>query len=277
MLGWPGITRIRLIVAFAYATLLIGTPLQASAQAAQSRDARDVAAAEFVAETYPATAELRARALAGQILPFCRMQYPQGDTTVGSSTVMLPWAERLNIMRSVDMAMVRQNLVAAGMDDKFAKSIAEGYRNDLESFDKKTDQERAALLQKKKDPLNNLLETANFIGLFSGLPKFRQPESCPSVYFSLSPPTPYRFVTNPSGASVFVIPRFSFRVCQLQFADPYSRSTCAGWIQVPDGSLARIAGIYEYSAEWPDGAVQRERTRFEYLGQNQRDIRIVRP
>jgi hypothetical protein len=262
------------------AAALIGVAAlaHASPAAAQSREAQralDEAAAEFVAETFPMTGVQRAMVQAGQILPYCEMHYPDTLTQVDGSYVDVPRSEQIAIVQAVDTQVVRQNLVAAGAPDWLADTLARGYRTSRESFDQKTDPEREALVLAGESPDQILLKAANFTGRLLGLPKFIGNESCnASAYLSVIR-TPYRLITEPAGASVFVIPRFSFRVCEKRVADPYSRRDCAAWVKVPEGSTAKVSGIYQYSVEWPDGAQEREKVIFETDGVATKDLLLA--
>lgn len=253
----------------------------AQAQAVSERKAMEEAAAEYLAEAYPLTDALRQRALGGQVMPYCRMNYPETGTLIDDTWSDLPSGERAAIAIAVDAAFVRQSLVAAGMDGGIAGLIAQGYRSDRETFAQKSDAQRAALVQSGEDPAHNTLEAANFAGRLFGLPKFQEPENCNTggaiALPVMQPPTPYRFVTEPPGAEVFILRRFTFRLCEKRFEDPYARQDCKAWKKVPQGSVAKIAGDWQYSVEWPDGGSEREFTTFEFLGSEPRDIRVTRP
>jgi hypothetical protein len=214
-------------------------------------------------------------ARAGQILPYCEMQYPDTLTQVDATYVDVPRAEQIAIVQAVDMQVVRQNLVAAGAEDWLAKALARGYRTSRESFDQKTDAEREALIQAGESPDQALLKAANFAGRLLGLPRFIENQSCNATAYLSVIRTPYRLLTEPSGASVFVIPRFSFRVCEKRVADPYSRQDCPAWVKVPEGSTTKVSGIYQYSVEWPDGVQEREKVIFETDGVAAKDLLLA--
>jgi len=257
--------------------LLLGLAAPAAAQQRAVRQARDAAAAEFVAEAYPMTDELRARAQAGRILPYCNMRYPDTASQIGDERIDVPPAEDLAIAQAVDMQVVRQNLLAAGAEDWLADAIASGYRTTREGYDRKTDAEREAMRQAGEDPTSALLKMANLSGKLFGLPTFVDDENCQTYAFSVYR-TPFRLITEPPGANVYVIPRFSFRVCEKRLADPYSRDSrrgCTAWVKVPQGGTAALSGLYQYSVEWADGVFEREQTNFDYAGEDGQDVLIA--
>ena len=260
--------------AAAAAALLLGVATPAAAQQRAIRKARDEAAAEFVAEAYPMTDERRARAQAGRIMPYCNMRYPETATPIGDDTVDVPPAEQRAIALAVDMQAVRQNLVAAGAEGWLADAIAGGYRTTRESYDQKSEAQQEAMRQAGEDPRSALIKMANLSGKLFGLPTFVDDESCGTYAFSVLR-TPYRLLTEPPGADVFVIPRFSFRVCEKRLSDPYARGACAAWVKVPQGSATKVSGIYHYSVEWPDGAREREQTTFAFQGTQERDLLLA--
>lgn len=277
MTGLNGATWRAGLGGLAAASALLGLAVPAAAQQRAIRQARDEAAAEFVAETYPMTDERRARAQAGRILPYCNMSYPDTATPIGDERIDVPPAEQTAIAQAVDMQVVRQNLVAAGAESWLADAIARGYRTSRESYDGKSDAQQQAARQAGEDPDSATIKMANLSGRLFGLPTFVDDETCQTYAFAVLR-TPYRLLTEPPGADVFVIPRFSFRVCEKRLADPYSRDPqrgCAAWVKVPPGSATKISGLYQYSVEWPDGAREREQTAFEFQGTQERDLLLA--
>jgi hypothetical protein len=242
------------------------------------RKARDQAAEEFVAATYPMTDERKARAQTGKVAPYCQMTYPELATPFASGAAdPQADAEALAVRQAVDMMVVRQNLTAAGMDETIAKMLSGVYRTARESYDRKTPEERTAARQSGEDPDSLVVKAAN------GLPKFlHQPQlvasTCGMMTRSgnIALQTPYRFVTDPPGANVYLISEFSFRVCQLHLQDPYSKTDCRAWTNVPEGTVRKVNGIYNYSAEWPDGARHRDRATLEYVGFDTTDV-VIKP
>ena len=277
MTGLNGATWRAGLGGLAAAAALLGLAVPAAAQQRAIRQARDEAAAEFVAEAYPMTDELRARAQAGRILPYCNMRYPDTASPIGDERIDLPPAEQTAIAQAVDMQVVRQNLVAAGAEGWLADAIARGYRTSREAYDGKSEAQQQAARQAGEDPDSATIKMANLSGRLFGLPTFVDDETCQTYAFSVYR-TPFRLVTEPPGASVYVIPRFSFRVCEKRLADPYSRDSrrgCAAWVKVPQGGTAALSGLYQYSVEWPDGAFEREQTNFDYVGEDGQDVLIA--
>ncbi len=249
----------------------------AAAQQSAIRKARDEAAAEFVAETYPMTDALRDRARGGRILPYCNMRYPATETLIDDEVTDVSPGEQIAIAQAVDMQVVRQNLAAAGAEPWLVDALSRGYRSSRESFDRKTDEQKEALRQQHEDPASTLIEGANFAGRLLGLPSFTADEDCTHAAFTVAR-TPYHLLTDPADGDVFVIPRFSFRVCEKRLADPYSRDSrngCRAWLKVPRGSTAKLNGFYQYSVEWPDGARQREQAEFTFEGFDPKDLVIA--
>jgi hypothetical protein len=250
----------------------------APASLMSERRALGAAGIDYVDEAYPIDDGLRQRARGGQILPYCRMAYPETWSQVGDELHDLPAAERAAIVVAVDAAFVRQSLIAAGMDPGIAGLLGESYRGNRESFAQQSPAQQQALVQQGEDPPHNLLKAANLVGRLLGLPTFGEPESCGLISLPvLQPPTPYRFVPDPPGARVFVLRGFLFKLCEKRFADPFDRRSCKAWEAVPQGSARQIAGVYYYSVEWPDGDSQREHSTFAFLGSDQQDVRIAKP
>jgi len=243
--------------------------------------ARDEAAAEYVAESLPLTDARRTAALAGHIVPYCDMTYPELATPFDSAAgdaqaaAKAP-AEAHEVRLAVDMAVVAQNLTAAGMDAGLAKLLAGGYRIAREGYDRQTPAQQAALHQSGNDPNQQLVKAANGVGKLFHLPQFNATQTC-ALASTIVRKTPYRFVSDPPGATVYLITQFSFRVCQHRFADPYSTADCLAWTAVPDGVAEPITGTYDYSAVWPDGAQARQRVDFPYVGLDPTDVHLAKP
>jgi hypothetical protein len=269
----------RTLAAIGVAAIALATapPVQARESL---RAARDEAAAEYVAENLPLTDERRALALAGTVAPYCNMSYPElatpFDSSAGPDAASAAAAENQAVRQAVDMAVVTQNLVAAGMDPGLAKLLAGGYRVARESYDRKTAAQQAALHQSGEDPDQELVKAANAVGKLFHLAQFKAPGGC-AHSLPIVRRTPYRFVADPPDATVYLITQFSFRVCQHRFDDPYSVKDCLAWAAVPSGVAQPINGTYDYSAVWPDGTVDRQRAEFPYVGTDPTDIRLAKP
>ena len=227
------------------------------------------------------------------MLPTCNgLDYP-----IGRYADELSREERQAIEFAVDEAFVRAALRRAGFDADDARTLAETYTADRVAFraadDAETDEALDAPVAAGDDPEHRLVRQAARLPRDPGAPALQEPEDCGWDFPvagvlggiaigallggpSYDRPRGFRFVTEPADASVFVIPRFSFRVCEKRFANPYSRSDCTGWRKVLAGTTARLDGTYEYSVEWPDGAQERERANFEPQAGVQ-DVRIVKP
>lgn len=99
----------------------------------------------------------------------------------------------------------------------------------------------------------------------AGFPTLADPAyiSCTTAA-AMTRTTPYRLRPVPAEGRVFVLPRFSFRLCELQKLDPYDRSRCQNWVDV-SGQPANLIGRYAVSAEWASGKPNRGTRDFAYI------------
>jgi hypothetical protein len=290
--------RVRIFGALALAGLLFGGVTPAAAQEVSLDEARETAARELVLETYAGSDAFTERALEGKVFPYCGvMQYPY-PLTGDESEDLPPLAERRAIALAIDVAFVEQALLAAGYGADNARTLAASYRANRTGFDALADAERAELIAAEQDPSHRLVAQSLELPRVPGAVELQAPARCmaanefdPAAQAASRGPTrgatrgasvsdvasSYRFVTVPADASVYIIPRFSFAVCQKRFADPYSRQQCTAWRKVLSGSTQRLSGQYEYSVEWPDGAKERERAVFEPAGGAVQEIRFTKP
>lgn len=127
---------------------------------------------------------------------------------------------------------------------------------------------------KPETPEQKLVQTVNdYDAKPAGFPTVRGRGDC---YMSapLAFSTPYRLRPLPvQSGRVFVLPRFSFRLCELQKVDPYDRTRCDNWVDV-SGQPARLTGRYVVSAEWSDGRSNRSTRDFVYIDRNEHVIDI---
>ncbi|GAA3894745.1 hypothetical protein GCM10022276_12340 [Sphingomonas limnosediminicola] len=126
-----------------------------------------------------------------------------------------------------------------------------------------------------RTPEEKLIASLNALGLPRALP-FKRPEQC-YYTMSLTIRTPYRFALAPNNGRLFLIPRFSFQVCQARKVKPYDRTVCDNWVEVGSGQRAKLFGRYAYSAEWPDGRVTRDVMDFGADGPDVETINVVAP
>ncbi|MBO9623929.1 MAG: hypothetical protein J7500_14565 [Sphingomonas sp.] len=75
--------------------------------------------------------------------------------------------------------------------------------------------------------------------------------------------TPHLLKLQPATGSVFVIPIFLFKLCELKVREPYNRDKCEGWADVSDDPTP-LLGSYQISAEWNNGGLYRARRDFAY-------------
>ena len=230
------------------------------------------AAEEFVAEAMPMTDARRLGAQGGSILP-CDLEYPDTTTTIENTSHEASPEIEINTRYAVDSAFIRQNLIAAGVPDDAALQILKDYRANRAKFDELPDPERKTLEDNQGSPEWRLIQSLNNLGI-SGLPHFNDPEKCERA-LPMKIVTPYRFTLSPSGGRMFIIPQFSFRVCQRRNIDPYSRTDCDNWVEVGTGQKAKVAGRYAYAAEWPDGRFARNVMNFPVDGFAVHDIPMM--
>jgi hypothetical protein len=65
----------------------------------------------------------------------------------------------------------------------------------------------------------------------------------------------YQLVPSDPSARLFVIKQFYFQVCEARGVEPFDQQKCAGWQEATGRNQLSGAGIYKYSATWPDGKV----------------------
>jgi hypothetical protein len=63
--------------------------------------------------------------------------------------------------------------------------------------------------------------------------------------------------TQPPIGNVDIIPRFFYKLCQVQKLDAENPRTCDHWREVGRGAVDEVAGSYFYRIRWPDGAIDR--------------------
>ena len=65
----------------------------------------------------------------------------------------------------------------------------------------------------------------------------------------------YRLVPSDKAARLFVIKQFYFQVCEARGLEGFDQKKCEGWQEATGRDEMSGAGMYKYSAVWPDGKV----------------------
>jgi len=230
----------------------------------------DAVAGEFVADEIPMTDNRRLAAQGGEVLIPCIMRYPETDTNIETDHYDASPDIGLKTQVAVESAYIMQNLIAAGVPEDAASQLLKDYRAGRATFKKLSAADRDQLENNQISPDWRLIHALNNLGK-PGLPTFKNPRKCMPVAF-LKSATPYRFTLSPSGGRMFIIPLFSFKLCERRNVDPYSRAECDNWVEVGSGLKAKIAGRYRYSAEWPDGRFARDVMTFAVDGREVHDV-----
>lgn len=245
----PTVWTVAVLIAVAGLTLPASVP-------AQQRDAAAVAADDYVAEAMPVDEARLSGIRAGQVLPPCSPAYPNLETTIGGK-LNAPSADRATrIYHAIDGAILKQNLVALGIDDARATDYADRYVRERGEYDAMAAAWQAQYRAQGNTPADRVIKRIN-AAHEPGVPVLQAGAHC-AQFSHLTRITPYRFVLDPAAAQLFILPRFAFRLCAIEAADPYDRARCDGWLEVLEGQDAKMLGSYAYSAEWSDGRVRRE-------------------
>ena len=242
------------------------TSPEVEAAATPPADALTIAAEEHIAETLPVDANRRSDVEGGFIWPGCTLPYPDQRVAVDGANQDPTGADPGAVRIAVDSVYLRQNLELLGIEPLRAQTLAADYAAARRQHDALTRSERRAAYTAGQSPDHLLLTRLNSGAAGTAvLPPIAEPINCDNYMLSrMQNRTRYLLTPQPETAQVFVLPRFSFRLCELRQRDPYDRSQCQDWVDV-SGQSASLMGRYAVMANWNDGRRSRSTRRFEYI------------
>jgi hypothetical protein len=175
------------------------------------------------------------------------------------------------VQLAVDSAIVKQNLIELGLSETVADYYAANLLKERVEYERLPSARQTYLFNHQNSPKHRIAGyIARIVDKPPGFPQIQPPESC-GEYAYLTFYTPYRLRLQPAAGRVFVLPRFSFRLCELRQDDPYDRAQCPDWIDV-SGQAANLLGRYAVSAEWSDGGLNRGVRDFVYVDKTEHAI-----